>query len=129
MGDRRLSRIRSPIRGAFVLALLALSAQSCIAGVSRKKRLAIPINFPRGFCAQRSMQLVEELGSGLIKRLEKQFRFLLKVQQAELAKDRSSHATESARSNLIALQHTVKQIYGEAVARHVANLVTLTAPA
>ncbi len=75
------------------------------------------------------MQLVEELGSELIKRLEKQFRFLLKAQQAELAKDATSHATKSSRSNLIALQHTVKQIYGEAVARHVGNLVTLIASA
>jgi hypothetical protein len=65
----------------------------------------------------------------VIKRLEKQFRFLLKAQQAELAKDATSHATESSRSNLIALQHTVKQIYGEAVVRHVGNLVTLTTPA
>jgi hypothetical protein len=72
------------------------------------------------------MQLVEELGSALIKRLEKQFRFLLRVHEAELGKDSTSHATESSRSNLMAVQHTVRQLYGEAVARDVGNLVTLT---
>lgn len=72
------------------------------------------------------MQLVEELGSALIKHLEKQFRFLLTVHQAELDKDSTSHATESSRSNLMAVQHTVRQLYGEAVARDVGNLVTLT---
>jgi hypothetical protein len=75
------------------------------------------------------MQPVEELGSGLIRRLEKQFRFLLRVHQAELGKDSTSHATESSRSNLMAVQHTVNQLYGEAVARNVGNLVTLTASA
>lgn len=75
------------------------------------------------------MHLVEKLDLGSIKPLEKQVRFLLRIHQAELAKDPTSHATESSRSNLMAMQHTVKQMYGEAVARDVANLVTLTAPA
>jgi hypothetical protein len=75
------------------------------------------------------MHLVEELDSGSIKRLGKQVRLLLRIHQAELAKDATSHATESSRSNLMAVQHTVKQMYGEAVARDVADLVTLTAPA
>jgi len=72
------------------------------------------------------MQLVEELGSESIKRLEKQFRFLLRVHQTELGKDSTSHATESSRSNLMAVRHTVRQLYGEAVARDVGNIVTLT---
>ena len=71
------------------------------------------------------MQLVEELDSGTIKRLGKQGGFLLRIHQAELAKDPTSRATESSRSNLMAAQHTVKQMYGEAVARDVANLVAL----
>jgi hypothetical protein len=69
------------------------------------------------------MKVAEELDSGSIKRLEKQGRYLLRIHQADLAKDPTSHATESSRSNLMAVQHTVKQMYGEAVARHVANLV------
>ena len=43
--------------------------------------------------------------------------------QAELAKDPASRATESSRSNVIALWHTIRQIYGKAVARDVANLI------
>jgi hypothetical protein len=37
--------------------------------------------------------------------------------QLELAKDPSSRATESSRSNLIALRHSIDQIYGEAASR------------
>jgi hypothetical protein len=69
------------------------------------------------------MQLVKELDSGSIERLGKQGRYLLRIHRAELAKDPISHATESSRSNLMAVQHTVKQMYGEAVARDVAKLV------
>jgi hypothetical protein len=72
------------------------------------------------------MQLMEDLDSGSITRLGKQHRFLLRIHQAELAKDPTSHATESSRSNLMAVQHTVKEMYGEAVARDVTNLVTPT---
>jgi hypothetical protein len=67
------------------------------------------------------MQLVEELDSVTIERLRKQGGFLLRIYQAEVAKDPTSRATEFARSNVIALQHTVRQIYGEAVSRDVAN--------
>ena len=74
------------------------------------------------------MQLVEELDSETIERLGKQREFLLMVHQAELAKDPASHATESSRSNLMAAQHTIRQVYGDAVAREVADLVTPTAP-
>jgi len=69
------------------------------------------------------MQVAEELDSGAIRRLGKQGRYLLRIHQAELAKDPTSHASESSRSHLMAVQHTVKQMYGEAVARDVANLV------
>jgi hypothetical protein len=74
------------------------------------------------------MQVAEELDSESIKRLEKQGRYLLRVHQAELAKDPNSHATESSRSNMMAVQHTVKQMYGEAVSRDVANLVAVEIP-
>jgi hypothetical protein len=69
------------------------------------------------------MSYLKERDSGTIERLAKQNGFLLSVYQTELAKDPASRATESSRSNLIALCHTIEQIYGTAVARDVANLV------
>jgi hypothetical protein len=69
------------------------------------------------------MDYVEELDSGTIERLGKQGGFLLSTYQAELAKDPASRATESSRSNVIALWHTIRQIYGKAVARDVVSLV------
>jgi len=66
---------------------------------------------------------LEERDSGTIERLAKQNGFLLSTYQAELAKDPASRATESSRSNLIALWHTIWQIYGSAVAGEVANPV------
>jgi hypothetical protein len=39
----------------------------------------------------------------------------------ELARDPSSRGTESARSNLIALRHTINQIYGESTALDVTD--------
>ena len=60
------------------------------------------------------MQLKEQLNSGTIKRLEKQGDLLLRMHQAELARDPTSRAAESSRSNMIALRHTIEQICGEA---------------
>jgi hypothetical protein len=74
------------------------------------------------------MQLIAELDSESVKRLGKQNRFLLRMHQAELAKDPTSHATASSRSNVMAVQHTVEQIYGEAMARDMGNPLTPTAP-
>ncbi len=68
------------------------------------------------------MQLVEQLDSVTIERLRKQGEFLLRIYRAEFAKDPISRATESSRSNVIAVQHTVKQMYGEAMAREAADL-------
>ena len=70
------------------------------------------------------MPVVEQLDSVKIERLRKQDRFLPGIHQAEFDKDPSSRATEFARSNVIAIQHTVRQIYGDAIARDVASLVT-----
>lgn len=81
-------------------------------------------NFPARFCVQCRMKLVAQLTSETITRLGKQAGFLLRLYQAELAKDPTSRASESSRSNLIAAEHTVKQIYGESVARDVANRYT-----
>jgi hypothetical protein len=66
---------------------------------------------------------LEQLDSETIERLGKQGEFLLSRYHAELAKDPVSRATESSRSNVIALWHTIKQIYGKAAARDVAKLV------
>jgi len=72
------------------------------------------------------MQVAEQLDSVTIERLRKQGEFLLKIYQIEIARDPTSRATEASRSNVIALQHTVRQMYGETVARDVANLTTAT---
>jgi hypothetical protein len=58
------------------------------------------------------VHLEEQLDSGTIERLEKQKNLLLKIYQAELAKNPTSRAAESSRSNMIALRHTIEQIYG-----------------
>ena len=63
------------------------------------------------------MDYLEELDSETIERLGQQGGFLLSTYHAELAKDPASRATESSRSNVLALWHTIKQIYGKAVAR------------
>ena len=69
------------------------------------------------------MHLVEELDTVTIERLRKQGEFLRRIYRAEFAKDPTSHATESSRSNVLAMYHTIKQIHGEAIARDVAILV------
>ena len=63
------------------------------------------------------MDCLEDLDSETIERLGKQGGFLLTTYHGERAKDPASRATESSRSNVIALWHTTKQIYGKAVAR------------
>ena len=59
------------------------------------------------------MHLVEQLSSVTIERLRKQGEFLLRIYWAEFSQDPSSRATACARSNVIAMQHTVGQTYGE----------------
>jgi hypothetical protein len=57
--------------------------------------------------------LEEQFDSETIKRLERQGDLLLRMHhQAELAKDPASRAAESSRSDMIALRHTIEQIYG-----------------
>jgi hypothetical protein len=60
------------------------------------------------------MQIAADLDAETIKRLQQQSSFLLRTYEAEFLKDPTSQATESSRSNLMALRHTIKQIYGEA---------------
>lgn len=51
-----------------------------------------------------------------IERLKEQSELLLRTYQAEFAKDPTSPATEASRSNMIALRHSINQIYGDAAA-------------
>jgi hypothetical protein len=75
------------------------------------------------------MQIEAHLDAETIKRLEGQSKLLLRRYQTEFAKDPASRATESSRSNLIALRHTIKQIYGDAAALAVANPLDFAADA
>jgi len=58
----------------------------------------------------------EKPDSTSLEHLRKEGRLLLRLYQAEFAKDPNGHATETSRSNLMAVQHTVRQVYGEGVA-------------
>jgi hypothetical protein len=53
------------------------------------------------------------LDAETIERLEEQSELLLRMYQAEFAKDPASRTTGSLRSNMIALRHTILQVYGE----------------
>jgi hypothetical protein len=55
-----------------------------------------------------------QLELGTRERVGKQTGLLLRLYQTELASDPTSRATESSRSNLIALRHTIDQMYGNA---------------
>jgi hypothetical protein len=61
------------------------------------------------------MQSEEQLDLGTMERVRKQSALLLRLHEAELASDPTSHATASSRSNLIALRHTITQLYGDDV--------------
>jgi hypothetical protein len=60
------------------------------------------------------MQSEEYLALGRMERVGKQTALLLRLHQAELAKDPTSSAAASSRSNLMALRHTIAQMYGDA---------------
>ena len=60
------------------------------------------------------MQIEAHFDAETIERLEEQSELLLRMYQAEFAKDPTSLATESSRSNMIALRHSIDQIYGAA---------------
>ncbi len=60
------------------------------------------------------MQSEEQLFVGRMERVGKQGALLLKLYLAELAKDPTSLATASSRSNLMALRHTMAQMHGDA---------------
>lgn len=79
---------------------------------------------PTLFSEQEPQSLLKQFYDLRIFLVGKQGQFLLRVYQAEFDQGPNSNATESSRSNMIALQHTVRQMYGEAVARDVASLAT-----
>jgi len=54
-------------------------------------------------------------------RLAEQSGLLLKTYKAELARDPDSETTKSSRSNLIALLHTIHQVYGVSISLDVTN--------
>ena len=58
------------------------------------------------------MTLEEQTESATIQRLKKQGDLLVRMYQAELAKNPTSQAAEAARSNVLALRHTIEQIQG-----------------
>jgi hypothetical protein len=59
------------------------------------------------------VQFKEQLDSERIERLERQDELLLNMYHAELTKNPTSRAAESSRSNMIALRHTIEQMYGK----------------
>lgn len=67
------------------------------------------------------MQIELHLDAKTMERLEEQSRLLLRIYRIEFDKDPISHAIESSHSNVIALRHTIKQIYGEPAALALAN--------
>ena len=60
------------------------------------------------------MQSEEQLVLGRMERVRKQSALLLSLYLAELAKDPTSLATASSRSNLMALRYTIAQMCGAA---------------
>jgi hypothetical protein len=59
------------------------------------------------------MQFKPQLSLEGRERLRQQSALLLKLYQTELAKDPASFATAASRSNLLALHHTIAQMYGD----------------
>ena len=67
-----------------------------------------------------------ELNLEALERLEEQSALLLRTYCSQLSKDPDSRATASSRSNLIALLHSITQIYGEDAALEVKQAVGFT---
>ena len=75
------------------------------------------------------MQIEAHFDAETIKRLERQSELLLRKYRAEFAKDPTSRATETSRSNMIALRHSINQIYGYTAAPGVAHPLGFAADA
>jgi|KBSMisStandDraft_5_1062788.scaffolds.fasta_scaffold13892_7 hypothetical protein len=74
------------------------------------------------------MQTELHLDAETMERLQEQSRLLLRTYRIECDKDPTSHATESSHSHVIALRHTIKQLYGETAALALANELNLPTP-
>jgi hypothetical protein len=61
------------------------------------------------------MRIEPQLALEAAERLSGQTELLRRTYQTEFAKDPTSRATQSSRSNLIALRHSIHQIYGDSV--------------
>ena len=61
------------------------------------------------------MPMEVHLDAATRERLEEQSGLLLRIYEAAFAKDPASQATRNSRSNMIALRHSINQVYGEAV--------------
>ena len=61
------------------------------------------------------MPMEAHLDAATRERLEEQSGLLLRIYEEEFAKDPASQATRNSRSNMIALRHSINQVYGEAV--------------
>jgi hypothetical protein len=77
----------------------------------------------------KSMHSEAPLDAETIERLEEQSGLLLRIYQAEFAKDPVSPATKSSRSNMIALRHSINQIYGQAAGLEAAKVANSLDPA
>ena len=62
------------------------------------------------------MPMEVQVDAATRERLEEQSGLLLRIYEAEFAKDPASRATAYSRSNMIALRHSINQIYGESAA-------------
>ena len=80
-------------------------------------------NYSAQICVQWSMEIEAHLDAETIERLEEQNELLLRMYQAEFANDPTSLATQSSRSNMIALRHSINQVYGAAAGVDVANAI------
>jgi hypothetical protein len=67
------------------------------------------------------MHTDKQFNAATIERLEEQSGLLVKTYKAEFARDPDSEATKSSRSNLIALLHTIHQVYGASISLDVTN--------
>jgi len=68
----------------------------------------------------------KQVNAATIERLGEQSGWLLKRYRSEFAKDPDSQATQSSRSNLIALLHTIHQVYGASISEDVTNALGST---
>jgi hypothetical protein len=65
-----------------------------------------------GLHIQQGMQSERQLDLETMERVGRQSLLLQRLYQLELARDPGSRETESSRSNLMALRHTIEQMYG-----------------